>query len=242
MFLLSTNAKLEKRNGQQFLIAGLSLAPHGIGDYQVCPEATAGCKSACVLWFTGRTVMPMTRNAMKRRKNLFFENRELFLDQLRHDIAKHIRLANMAQVKTAVRLNVASDLDWSQFVTEFPQVSFYDYTKVKSRTLDENWPANYQLTYSLNERSRWQTTRAILERGKNVAAVFSTRYHPQSGRIDALPDSYRLNNREYQVIDGDVHDVRLQELDGSGVIVGLRFKGSLKRRAQAIKNGFCLAV
>ena len=82
MFLLSTNAKLEKRNGQQFLIAGLSLAPHGIGDYQLCPDATAGCKSACVLWFTGRTVMPMTRNAMKRRKNLFFENRDVFFDQL----------------------------------------------------------------------------------------------------------------------------------------------------------------
>lgn len=173
---------------------------------------------------------------MKRRKSLFFENRDVFFDQLRLDIAKHIRLAGKAKVKTAVRLNVASDLDWSQFVTEFPQVSFYDYTKVKARALDDTWPTNYQLTYSLNERSRWQTTRAILDRGKNIAAVFSTRYHPQSGRIDALPDSYRLNNRHYEVIDGDVHDVRLKKLDGSGVIVGLRFKGSLKRRALAMKN------
>ena len=242
MNLLSTNAKLEKQNGKHYLINGLSLAPHGLGGHQVCEHATPGCKSACVLWFTGRTVMPITRKAMLRRKNLLFENRDLFFEYLRADIRLHIENAKSKRIKSAVRLNVASDLNWSQFVTEFPQVSFYDYTKVKSRTLNKNWPTNYELTYSLNERSRWQTTRAILDRGKNVAAVFSTRYHPQSGRIDALPDSYRLNNREYEVIDGDVHDVRLQELDGSGVIVGLRFKGSLKRRDQAMKNGFCLSV
>jgi|GEM_PF-5277100 len=240
--LLSSNAKLEKNNGIEYLITGLSLAPHGIGGYQVCPQATAGCMAACVLWFTGRTVMPITRNAMTRRKLFLVKEPALFEERLRRDIERHIHSATIADLKPAVRLNVASDLDWSHIARDYPNARFYDYTKVKRRLTDPTWPANYELTYSHNERSHWRTSRAQLERGGNVAAVFSTRYHPQSGRIDVLPESWTIGRREFAVIDGDKSDVRLREADGAGVIVGLRFKGSLKRRHAAINNGFCLDV
>jgi len=240
MNLLSTNAKLEKQNGIDYLVAGLSMAPHGIGGYQACESATSGCKSSCVLWFTGRTVMPKVRNAMIRRKQMFFEHRSGFLDLLRADINTIVRRAENRGLSPAVRLNVATDLDWSDFAAEFPNCTFYDYTKVRSRLLRSDWPPNYQLTYSLNERSHGRTVQSQLERGGNVAVVFSTRYFPQRGLIGDLPESWKLHGKHYRVIDGDRYDMRLRELDGSGIIVGLRFKGSLKRRQHAIENGFCI--
>lgn len=239
MNLLNTNTKLLKQNGNRYLIAGLTLAPHRIGGQQVCTHATEACMAACVLWFTGRTVTQSVRHAMIRRKRLLFENPVKFEALLRADIESHILAAENKRLTPTIRLNVASDLDWRQLIADYPEAKFYDYTKVRSRLFARK-PDNYELTYSLNERSSWQTARAQLSRGGNVAAIFSTRYHPQSGRIDPLPDSWTIGKREYQIVDGDVHDVRLRETDGSGVIVGLRFKGSLRRRQKAIERGFCL--
>lgn len=241
MNLLNTNTKLLKTIANwQYLVAGLTIAPHNIGGHNVCEASTAACRAACVLWWTGRTVTKPVRDAMIRRKTLLFSNPKEFERLLRQDLERLIAKAEKAALKPACRLNVASDLDWRHIIEDYPQISFYDYTKVKRR-LKHNLP-NYQVTYSYHERSPWQTTRAQLERGSNVAAIFSTRYHPQSGTIGKLPDSWTIANREYPVIDGDSHDVRLSALDGSGVIVGLRFKGSLKRRLRAINAGFCLNV
>ena len=238
---LSINTKLAKVYSS-YLVTGLSMAPHGLGGHQVCPEATPGCMAACVLWFTGRTVTQSVRAAMVRRKTEFCADPKRCELLLRQDIEKHAERAEAQSAIPAIRLNVASDLDWSHIARDYPAVTFYDYTKVRSRLQVSSWPANYELTYSHNERTHWRTSRAQLERGGNVAAVFSTRYHPQSGRIDTLPESYRIGGRLFPVVDGDKHDVRLRSADGHGVIVGLRFKGSLAKRSKAIQNGFCLDV
>ena len=50
---LGTNAKLNKA-GENWLIAGLSLAPSNFSGYRVCThEKHAGCKLTC-LYFAGR--------------------------------------------------------------------------------------------------------------------------------------------------------------------------------------------
>jgi hypothetical protein len=179
---------------------------------------------------------------MLRRKALFVADRSQFDDQLRTEIARHAALAYRKRLRAAVRLNVASDLDWAHIAREFPDVQFYDYTKVRSRLFDPSWPSNYQLTYSVNERTDTRTVRTILDSSLNAAVVFSTRYWPQGGRIDTLPVEWRIGRKYYPVVDGDRFDVRLRQLDGAGVVVGLRFKGSLRRRALAIANGFCVSV
>ena len=53
MKLLSTNAKLQKTTGDaaNYLVAGLTLAPHGLSGHQVCEGSSTGCRAACNLWF-----------------------------------------------------------------------------------------------------------------------------------------------------------------------------------------------
>ena len=88
------------------------------------------------------------------------------------------------QGKTAYcRLNVASDLDWSRTVERFPRIRFYDYTKVRSRlrkAIDGQWPSNYLLTLSYNEKLDENTMRAALWAGLNVSVVSipSTAHRP----------------------------------------------------------------
>ena len=242
--LLNTNTKLLKTiDGQRYLLAGLTLAPHSLGGYgSICPESTSGCRSTCVLWFSGRTVTQPVRRAMLRRTTELFTDRATFEARLCSDIERHIRQAQRAKLVPLLRLNVASDLDWTHVIRQFPEAHFYDYTKVRSR-LKKDLPSNYHLTYSVSERSDNRFIGRVLRSGRNVAAVFSTRYVPQHGRIDPLPASVSFGHgRQWPVVDGDYFDARLPDIDGRGVVVGLRFKGGLKRRAQAIRSGFCLEV
>ena len=153
MTLLGSNAKLLKHNGEKYLIAGLTMAPHTLGGVgNVCESATAGCKASCVLWFTGRTVTESVRAAMIRRTQHFASDPQGFTRQLHKEINRHVRIALKGRLKPLVRLNVGSDLDWSQIAREHPDCTFYDYTKVRARLLDLGWPENYHLTYSRQDR------------------------------------------------------------------------------------------
>ena len=239
MKLLTSNFKLEK-DVANYLVRGLALAPNTIGGVHVCDHATQGCIQACVLWYTGRTVMKPTRDAMIARKMLFATDRPAFERQLVAEIGLHEAYCSKRMIKPAVRLNVASDINWRHIAEQFSGVSFYDYTKHPERL--GTFPDNYDLTYSLNEKSHWKTVVSQLDRGGNVAVVFSTRYNGQHSIYGKLPEEWTYAKRTYRVVEGDVHDARLREIDGEGVIVGLRFKGGLDRRAAAIKNGFCVDV
>ena len=65
-----------------------------------------------------------------------------------------------------------------------------------------------------------------LRNGRNVAAVFSTK------KGEALPKTYK----GYEVIDGDLHDVRYK--DKQGVVVGLRAKGDARKD----QSGFVIQI
>ena len=104
MQLLTTNAKLEKQNGIEYLVSGIALAPHNRGAFNVCPEA-GYCSAVCNLWFSGRTVTEVVRNAMLNRTSLLFNDRDAFFKQLAVETAKHIRKANKLGVLPAVRLD-----------------------------------------------------------------------------------------------------------------------------------------
>ena len=244
MELLTSNAKLEKQNGIEYLVSGIALAPHNRGAFNVCPEA-GYCSAVCNLWFSGRTVTSTVRNAMLNRTSLLFNDRDAFMHQLDKETAKHIRKANKLGVLPAVRPNIASDLDWSDYARANPELTLYDYTKVKSRLAkvkSGQWPTNYQLTYSINERSHWRTITSYLESGHNCSIVFDTEYNPQSHKIGTLPNRWTIGGKAWQVVDGDKHDIRIAKLDGRGKLIGLRFKGSRKRLQQAIDRGFVFST
>lgn len=234
--LLSGNTKLSK-SGEEYLLAGLSLAPHTYG-YEgrvkmknVCPNATPGCIASCVLHWAGRTVMSEVRNAAARRKELFFKDRPEFIRQLKEDINRVRTQAQKHNQKPFIRLNVGSDIEWEricpELFTENPDITFYDYTKSSKRV----GLSNYHLTFSRSERNNGLE---VLKRGGNVAVVFNVTYNPQHNKLGTLPQNYH----GYKVVDGDVDDIRTPEFDGAGVVVGLRLKGTIAAKQTAIQTKF----
>ena len=138
--------------------------------------------------------------------------------QLRKDIKALAKKAKKLNLIPAVRLNGTSDIEWTRFgiMEEFTEVQFYDYTKVFARLSDYK-PTNHHVTFSKNESNDAECL-AALERGVNVAVVFSTK------KGEALPESWN----GHPVFDGDDTDVRFEDPQG-GYIIGLRAKGKAKK-------------
>jgi hypothetical protein len=124
------------------------------------------------------------------------------------------------------RLNGTSDLAWEKYevvrngqlfrniFTAFPEVQFYDYTKILGRKTKEY--SNYQLTFSAADGNDSDVLKALNE-GLNVAVVF--------GIKKTLPMPVDYLSRP--VFNGDESDLRF--LDPKGVIVGLYAKGKAKK-------------
>lgn len=210
---VSQDAKTRKSLKQGYLTGILYMAPHSIGGHNVCPMASAGCISSC-LYTAGRArVFNTIQQARIRRKQLYFDNRPAFMAQLRREIDALIRKADRDGLLPAIRLNGTSDIlgkDYLKLIRSYPDVPFYDYTKVAKRfTID--LPHNYSLTFSRSE-SNHDKCIEVLRAGGNVAIVF-----------DKLPEYWH----EWQVINGDEYDARF--LDPRNVVVGLSAKGDAKR-------------
>ena len=228
------NPKVLKGESQGYLTFILHLAPASLSGYNTCASATDGCKLAC-LNTAGRGGIPnarpvtvQTRNgamtvsnviqAARIRKTVwFFQDRAGFMAQLVKEIRAGIRYAQKMGLIPVFRLNGTSDLRWESVGVDgarnvmelFPDVQFYDYTKLSNR---KDLPANYKLTFSLAENNDLQAW-AAASAGLNVAAVFRGK----------LPATFMGRT----VINGDDSDLRF--LDPVGVVVGLKAKGKAKR-------------
>jgi hypothetical protein len=208
-------AKGEKINVDTFVVY---LAPSTLSGYNTCPKASAACIAGC-LNTSGRVIMDVKNTIQAARINrtkLFYEDRSAFMSRLIREISAAKRRADKLGHNFAVRLNGTSDISPLAFKYEgksildiFPNVQFYDYTKVLNRS-NINRP-NYDLTFSYSGEN-WDECEQALDAGLRVAVVFDTK------KGMALPETYK----GYKVIDGDVTDYR--PADDAGVIVGLRFK------------------
>jgi len=218
MKLLSTgNPKLMKGEKKGYMSFVLHLAPADLSGYETCPKRTAGCTAAC-LNTAGRGGMfkkGESTNAIQqariRKTKMFFEQREEFLVAIEKDIRLGIKQAEKKGLIPCFRLNGTSDISWEKYgiIEKFPEVQFYDYTKVRNRKVGHL--KNYHLTFSKADGNDMDV-RLAANAGMNVAAVF-----------DKVPDEYIGR----QVIDGDETDLRF--LDPKGVIVGLKAKGKAKK-------------
>jgi len=228
MKLLSTgNPKLMKGEKKGYLSFVLHLAPADLSGKEVCPKRTAGCTAAC-LNTAGRGGMfkPGGTNAIQqarlRKTKMFFEQRDAFMADLVKDIKLGIKQAEKKGMIPAFRLNGTSDLSWEKYEVAdgknvfqlFPEVQFYDYTKVLGRKVSDI--KNYHLTFS-NADGNLNDVLAAQKSGLNIAVVF-----------DKLPQKYL----SWNVVDGDETDLRF--LDPKAVIVGLKAKG----RARKDTSGF----
>jgi len=232
---IGNNAKTIKSDkGGEYLTAIMYLEPRNT---RICPyQDIAKCKEGC-LNTAGRAGIirkgETTNNiieARKRKTNLFIEDRSEFMRLIVKDIEAVIRKADRLGVKPCMRLNGTSDIQWEtieldngkNIFEEFPQIQFYDYTKIPTRKVSKF--KNYQLTWSYSEANQKYADyfKTALDKGMNVAVVFK----------NELPVSYK-NTR---VINGDKDDLRF--LDDKGVIVGLKAKGKAKKDT----SGFVIAI
>lgn len=225
MSLFTTgNPKIMKGQKKGYLSFVLHLAPANLSGKEVCPKRTAGCTAACLntagrggIFKKGETTN-VIQQARIRRTKFFFENRREFLNQLTVDIIKAKTMAEKKGLIPVFRLNGTSDLSWEKYEVAngknifqmFPDVQFYDYTKVLGRKTSHI--PNYHLTFS-NADGNINDVLAAKQAGLNVAVVFRKN----------LPETY-LGRK---VINGDETDLRF--LDDKNVIVGLKAKGKAKK-------------
>lgn len=206
------------------------LAPADMSGHNVCPNSKF-CKQFCLngsgqnkadILYRGFDHSKINLSRIKKT-NLFFENKDLFMKLLVKEISKAQRHATKNGMGFAVRLNGTSDLNPEEFTLEgknileiFPNVQFYDYTKVSTRFQLMGKYDNYDITYSFNGYN-WPLCEKFLKEGGKVAVVFD----------GELPNTFH----GFKVIDANGYDMRY--LDPKGSVMGLHYH----KTANDYKNG-----
>jgi hypothetical protein len=223
MLSISSDAKTVKGLEYGFLTGILYLSPADKSGNNVCSMAKkAQCKEPC-LDEAGRGAFDNVQLARLAKTDWYFYSRETFMLELVDSIFALVRKAIREDLTPLVRLNGTSDILWEKIsvtykgitypniMALFPEVQFYDYTKVVNRTV----PANYDLTFSYSGALEFQkyVDQAIAAKMR-IAVVFRT--------VADIPKSF-LGLR---VIPGDNSDIR--HVEPKNKIVALYAKGPAK--------------
>ena len=213
---IDNNAKTVKGQKKGYKTAILYLAPSTQSGFNVCPQASNGCKKAC-LYTAGHGAFSNVQQGRINKTRWYIQERNTFMAQLRKEITNHIKNCSNKGFIPCIRLNGTSDISFENtgIFEEFPNVQFYDYTKIYKRALkyvNGQYPSNYHLTYSLNE-DNYKEAFDILLKGGNISAVFR----------NELPETYN----GYRVINADETDLRFT--DDNNIIAGLMAKGKAKK-------------
>lgn len=219
--MVNSSVKHLKNYKYAEMVYALYLAPASLSGYNVCPMSNAECRALC-LNESGKNKMDIKLNRINnsrvKKTKLFFEHREFFMQWLIADIIKYKKVADKEGYHFSVRLNNTSDINPESFYIRkdektinilqmFPDIQFYDYTKVHNRIDLLNKYKNYDLTFSYDGYN-WNVCENMLNNNVRVAAVFKNK----------LPETWN----GVKVIDGDLYDTRF--IDERNVIVGLKFK------------------
>lgn len=204
------------------------LAPANLSGHNVCAMATKECITGC-LNTSGRAKMPKSyvtiMNARIKKTKFFYDERENFNSLLFNEINLAANRTAKKGKEFAVRLNGTSDLnpilfkkDGKNVLESFPNVQFYDYTKILNRIEVAKKHSNYDLTFSFTGYN-WNDCLVALQNNVRVAVIFNL------NKNEDLPETFN----GFKVIDGDKYDYR--PLDEKNVIVGLRWKNIKDKKA-----------
>ncbi len=214
---VSYTVKHKKSIKYGVLTYSLYLAPAKSSGYEVCPGRTAECSRLCLNEsgmnrMTQKTKGDVINAARVKKTKLFFEQREFFMKWLIFEINAARAKAARKGMTLSVRLNNTSDINPEEFqlnginiLQMFPDVQFYDYTKVAARAELINKYPNYDLTYSYNGYNLTECQKMLLNKIK-VAVVFKL-----------VPEEFM----GYKVINGDAYDMRYRD---EATIIGLKYK------------------
>ena len=217
MLGLDNNAKTVKGNKRGFKTAILYLVPASQSGQQLCPNAKlAACDKAC-LFTAGRGAMSSVFMSRLWRTLFFLQYKDEAIELIKKDIARYHKASLKGDWDLLVRLNGTSDIRWENYgiMQAFPNVQFYDYTKLANR---KGLPDNYDLSFSYSGLPAYQSqVQLAIQQGMRVAVVFRHR-----DIVDRL-----LGNSEsflgMPVVDGDDTDIR--HLDPQASVVALYAKG-----------------
>ena len=215
------DAKTVKGNGSGYLTAIMYMTPYKTLGRNLCPMAeTAGCLDGC-LNTAGRGAMNSVQKGRARKAEWFIKDQAGFMEQLIKDCIRFVAYCDKRGIKPAIRLNGTTDVRWELIKHDglnlfeiFPEIMFYDYTKIANRPLDI---PNYKLTFSYSEASAAYKKQCdiALKRGMNIAVVFRDK--------ESIPESFL----GLPTIDGDKTDLRF--LDPLQSIVALYAKGKARK-------------
>jgi len=226
MLSIDTNAKTIKGQQYGYMTGVLYLAPYNLSGHNVCAMAEiAKCHEPC-LNSAGRGAFNSVQAARIKKTKLFFEDRDAFFALLIPSIRLLIRKAKAASLIPLCRLDGTSDIKWENvsftfegvyyenIFTMFPDLQFYDYTKIPNRRVDHI--PNYDLTFSYSGVVEFQPyVRRAINQGYRIAVVFRKR--------EDIPAEFLGTT----CVDGDDSDLRHE--DPHGVVVALYAKGKAKR-------------
>ena len=208
----------------KYRILRLNLAPSDLSGFNVCAMASKGCKKAC-LHTAGNPVFQKQKDLGRiNRTRYYFQSRVEFISRLFKEIKNHEIYCNKNNYIPVVRLNTTSDIPWEihNIFEKFPNIQFYDYTKIKKRDLkyiNNEYNKKYNLKFSLNEINYNDSMDGGKKGGKG-----------ERGGRKKIQKTYK----GFNVVNGDLHDLRF--LDPRNSIVGLKAKG----KAKTDTSGFVL--
>lgn len=225
---VAQSAKMQYSYNNGTMTYCIYLAPADMSGYNVCPNSQY-CKAFCLNGSGHNKAAQLqqidnggdvydsfvNRSRIKKTK-MFHEDKATFMHLLIHEINRYKKQAESKGMAFSVRLNGTSDLSPLAFrdpetgkniLEIFPDIQFYDYTKVPTRIkLMQQYP-NYDLTLSYNGYN-WEDCEKFLKAGGKVAVVFFD---------EKLPKSYH----GFPICDGNTYDMRY--LDPASHIVGLHY-------------------
>lgn len=232
--LLGRNSKTKLQDGNECITYCLHLSPHKesvqYGGENMCKYASPGCVATCLI-HTGLHRMNKSKQRRIERTLWLLKDRESFLERLEAEISKAFVRASKKNLKLAIRLDGVSDYGLSMiFCKIFDQVIFYEYTKDFTRIADwvieRKYWKNLFLTFSWSGKNIEEVL-ACLRAGVNVAVPF----WPE------VPEGSSFFG--YPIVDGTYDDRRFMDPTTESTIIGLKFKGSKKKRDFALQQGFC---
>ena len=247
-YLLNVNANA-KTSKNKVLTGVLYLSPSdSSGLANLCTSASSGCRALC-LGHEGRFRMEDsickkkgTSSARLKRTTELLANKMAFLDRLQNEINSMKKRAK----KVAIRLNGTSDIGFTETISnkENKGVSFYDYTKHKTKYLafiSNKLPSNYHVTFSGDETTghigQWFDDILNHAENTNKKASMALAFFPDDyNRILEVGYIVTPQGKKIPVIDGDKTDYRPS--DPKVCIVALKAKGRAKK---SLVGGFVKA-
>lgn len=223
-------AKTEKGDGLK--IVNLSLAPHSLSGFNVCPCSTAACRVNCIGHTAGLNKFESQQIAKLWRTQLLFTDFACFMRLLLAELNAVVR--NNGPI--AFRANTYSDLEWSPvehlirdaigsdsirfeytkrkaFVSGDRSVS---HSKKKNGFDPSNSPWKNSVFYAFSGRGPKfdapEFLNSVIDRGHNVAVV-----------VDQLPTTKTLWGKPW--VSGDANDRNVYLVDGHYLL--LTPKGTL---------------